>query len=204
MSSQSFSALTPARSLLGSVLVVVVGVATACGSSTKDGLGGSPSGTAGATATAGAGGAAGSSGGGAAGASTAGKSGAGGLSVTQVQCGSAVCSSSTDPSVEASACCTAQVACGYRLPISSKCLSTKMPGHVNPVCAPYSIAGKLQLPGCCSPTGCGARVTIMGIGCVANPDLGLDPVACVFETTGTGGGTSDAAAAPADASADAP
>ncbi|HVU03403.1 MAG TPA: hypothetical protein VHE30_16700 [Polyangiaceae bacterium] len=112
---------------------------------------------------------------------SSGHAGTGG-SITDVPCGNAICKPIADQSVESNACCTAQTTCGYRLPITQKCLATNQPGTVNPVCAAFQVQGKVQYPGCCSPKGCGARVTTGGIGCVENTDLGLPHVDCVYDT----------------------
>lgn len=73
-----------------------------------------------------------------------------------------------------------------------------MPGHTTPACVPYQ-AGQLMLAGCCTPTGCGARLTLADIGCIPNPDLGRDPVNCVFDSIGSGGTNGGAGAASRDA-----
>jgi len=160
--------------------------AVACSSSKNDGQGapkdggaaGSHVGSGGAQGAAGVSGAGGSSGG-------VGGAGAGGLPIGDIRCGDNVCAPFADTSTASSACCTATGACGLRLSISTTCFSINMPGHTNPVCTSYSI-GNIPFSGCCSPTGCGARITIAGIGCAANPNFGRDAVPCVFDTIGAG------------------
>ena len=122
----------------------------------------------------------GSSVGGSAGASTGGQ-GVGG-SIQDVPCGGTICKPLADQSVESRACCTVVNLCGYRLPISGSCLSIKEPGTINPVCPDFALGGKVSFPGCCSPTGFGALVTIGGIGCVDRTELGLTHLDCVFDT----------------------
>ena len=174
------------ESLRRSLLLLVSVVAVACGSSKSNEPGAAKDGGAsGSRAAQGAGGA--SSGvGGIGGVGGAGGVGAGGLPVGEILCGANTCSPIQDPSTESSACCTESGSCGLRLSFSSKCLSINMPGHTNPVCKPLKLAG-IQFSGCCSPTGCGALITIAGIGCAENPDFGQTVVPCVFDTIGAGG-----------------
>jgi hypothetical protein len=94
-----------------------------------------------------------------------------------VSCGDATCLPGTS-SVQSSACCTDSNECGLRTVLSSKCLSKNERGGVDNRCAPLEIHGMITLPGCCSPAGCGAYATFDQIGCIPNPDLGLDEVPC--------------------------
>jgi hypothetical protein len=193
-----------ARLATGVLLLAASIVAAACGSSTNDTKGGTRDAGLGGARAAGGGSNSGTGGisGGASGGASAGGGGTGGLSITMVRCGDAVCSPLKEASTESFACCNDTGGCGLRLPISSKCFSKNQPGHTNPVCKAYEVSGKVQFTGCCSPTGCGALVTTAGIGCVPNPDLDLPPVSCVFDTIGGGGAGGTASSS--DASPGAP
>jgi hypothetical protein len=94
-----------------------------------------------------------------------------------VSCGGETCLAGTS-AVQSTACCTDLGACGVRIVLSSKCLSKKERGGVDNRCAAFEIQGKITLPGCCSPSGCGALATFDQIGCIPNADLGRAEVAC--------------------------
>jgi hypothetical protein len=131
--------------------------------------------------------------------SAGGASGAGvGGSIQDVPCAGAICKPLADQSIESRACCTDAMLCGYRLPISGRCLGTKEPGTINPVCPDFALGGKVSFPGCCSPTGCGALVTIGGIGCVDRTELGLPHLDCVFDTIHHAGDGGPEASTPVD------
>jgi hypothetical protein len=92
-------------------------------------------------------------------------------------CGGVTCHPGTS-SVESSACCTDSDDCGLRLVISPSCLTRNEKGGVDSRCAPFEIPGMLTLPGCCSPTGCGALANFDSLGCLPNPSLGRATVPC--------------------------
>jgi hypothetical protein len=117
--------------------------------------------------------------GGASGATDAASSGGGAsLPFGAVSCGGETCLAGT-AAVQSTGCCTDSGGCGLRIVLSSKCLSKKLRGGVDNRCPAFEIPGKLTLPGCCSPTGCGALATFDDIGCIPNADLGRMAVACV-------------------------
>jgi len=93
-------------------------------------------------------------------------------------CGGVTCSPGTS-SVQSSACCTDANACGLRIVLSMSCLATHEKGGVDSRCAPFELPGQMTLPGCCSPSGCGALAEFDGIGCIPNTVLGRATVACV-------------------------
>ena len=106
---------------------------------------------------------------------SAGFGGGSSLPFGAVTCGGATCLRGTS-SVQSTACCTDSDECGLRTVLSSKCLPKNERGGVDNRCAPLDIQGKVTLPGCCSPAGCGAYATFDQIGCISNPDLGLEAV----------------------------
>ncbi len=93
-------------------------------------------------------------------------------------CGGVTCRPGTS-SVQSSACCTDANACGLRIVLSMSCLATHEKGGVDSRCAPFELPGQMTLPGCCSPSGCGALAEFDGIGCIPNTVLGRATVACV-------------------------
>jgi hypothetical protein len=96
-------------------------------------------------------------------------------------CGGTLCQPGTS-SVQSTACCTDSNECGLRIVLSSSCLPKKAPGGVDSRCAPFDIEGKITLPGCCSPTGCGALATFDDLGCIPNSDLSRATVPCTPDT----------------------
>ena len=116
--------------------------------------------------------------GGVPGTTDAGSSGGATLPFGAVSCGGETCLAGTS-SVQSTGCCTDSGECGLRIVLSSKCLSKKLPGGVDNRCPAFEIPGKITMPGCCSPTGCGALANFDQIGCIPNADLGRDEAACV-------------------------
>lgn len=160
--------------------VVSCGVA-ACSSSSGGGVrpdgGGSGGGTSsgGASATGGASSGSGGAASGGAAATGGASSGSGGA----VVCGGEACKTTSDGTgVDAHPCCTADGACGVKLPISVACLPRNQFGTVNQFCDSYDLPGPITLPGCCGSDGCGARTTIENLGCISNAHLGRAKVAC--------------------------
>jgi hypothetical protein len=93
-------------------------------------------------------------------------------------CGGVVCATGTS-SVQSFPCCTDGGECGLRVVISPKCFPRNLKGGVDSRCAPFEIPGQITLPGCCSPSGCGALASFDQIGCIPNSDLGRATVDCV-------------------------
>jgi hypothetical protein len=96
--------------------------------------------------------------------------------------GDAVCNGTTchpgTSGVQSTACCTDTSECGLRIVLSPECLSRNEKGGVDARCAPFEIPGQLTLPGCCSPTGCGALATSDNLGCIPNAALSRTTVPC--------------------------
>jgi hypothetical protein len=170
-----------ARSRLRCASVLAgLALAAACSSSGAVASGQAPDG--------GAGGASGGSAGAAAGGGGASAGGKGGRSgtatggavsaVPPLQCGGATCSAVDTGVVESKPCCTAANACGVQLVLSTTCLPPKQPGGASPLCPAFDIAGKITMPGCCGPKGCGALATFGSLGCIPNADLGLAAAPC--------------------------
>jgi hypothetical protein len=93
-------------------------------------------------------------------------------------CGGVVCQLGSS-GVQSFPCCTDDTGeCGLRVVISQKCLARHLRGGADSRCAPFEIPGQLTLPGCCSPSGCGALATFDQIGCIPNADVGRPSVDC--------------------------
>jgi hypothetical protein len=172
-------------SLALALLAAPVLGAVACGSDDGPGFGDggddaavSGSGGRGAAGGKGSGGA--SQGGGAAGA---------GGNIFEPVCGGTKCEPPDQSGgLQAYACCTPDDACGIRVPVSPDCLPFKMPGHINPACPSYEYPGKIVMPGCCSPIGCGALATFENVGCIPNERLQKAHLDCDFDLNGAGPG----------------
>lgn len=120
------------------------------------------------------------------GAGGAGTGGATGTPFPGAHCGSLTCGVVNDTAgVQSKACCTDTNECGVQTVLSPKCLSTKEPGGPSPACATFDIPGKITMPGCCGPQGCGALATFGDLGCIPNADLGRAAVACNYDPNNT-------------------